>query len=248
MYLLEFSPDESFVAAAQWLDNTVNVFNTRFGNQPLVIDTSIQICGMKMTESTIIIVGDQKIVTWDLPAEDCVLNVRRNIDDSVQTTTFEHPESIENLHASISPDLNYIAFGSSECLDLWLYDMHTREQLAAAESYGWLPGFTLSGHEVCCAVYDDIVDWWAIVKEDGSNVTKLEHLMEADEPLGGSPWQSSHGYQVTDDGWILNFSGKWLLWLPHHWQATKMERRWSGKFLAVQNSELPEAIILELEV
>ena len=249
--LLEISPNESLVAVAQQLGNTATVLNVRSGNPLVVIDTSTRICGMRITESTIII-GDGKIITWDLPAGDGVFNVRRNINDSVQTTLFEHSEAIENLHASISPDLNYIAFGSIERTeeDLCLYDMYSGKLFAAtgSDGDGYLPGFTLDGHEVWCATPSGKVDWWAIVKDDGSNIIRLESLRKAKEPLNGFPWHSSCGYQVTDDGWILNPSGKQLLWLPHHWRSMMTERRWSGKCFTVLHSGLPEAIILDLEV
>jgi len=248
--LLELSSDGSLVAVAGWLSNTVTVLDVRSGNPLLVIDTNTKICGVRITESTIIIVGDGKIITWNLSAGDGVLNVRRNIGDSIQTTIFEHSEDIGNLHASISPDLNYIAFGSTRSSeeDLCLYDIHTGKKLAGTKTGGWLPGFTLVGHEVWCTAETGRVDRWTIVKDNESNFTRLEFLGESEKPLSGFPWHSSCGYQVTDDGWILNSNGKQLFWLPHHWRSEKAKRRWSGKFLVVPQSGLPEAIILELEV
>jgi len=247
--IMEFSPNESLVAVAQWLGNTATVLSIRSGNPLVVIDTSTRICGMRITESTIIIVSDGKIVTWDLPAGDGILNVRRNIDDCLQTTILVHSQTIENLFASISPDLNYIAFGSLRRTveHLWLYDMYTGKQLAVAGSRGYLPGFTLGGHEVWCTD-GRVIYWWAIVKEDGSNVTKLEHLEKNEKPPGGFSWESPHGFQVTDDGWILNSNGKQLLWLPHHWRSIEIERGWGGKSLVIWSHTSPEAVILEFEV
>ena len=248
--ILEFSPDKSLVAVTQWLSNTATVLNVLSGNILLVIDTNAKICGMRITESSIIIVGDGKINTWDLPAGDSVFNVRKDIGDSVQTTTFEPSAPIERLFASISPDLNHIALastvGSKE--QLCLYDIHTGKKLAVTRSSGWLPGFTLGRHEVWCATPSGMVDQWAIVKDDGSNVTRLKSLKKAEKPLSGFPWHSSCGYQVTDDGWILSSSGMHLLWLPHHLRSEKAEMRWGGKFLTVWNSRLPEAVILELGI
>ena len=247
--LLEFSPNESLVAVAQRLGNTATVLNVRSGKPLLVIDTDTRVCGMRITESIIVVVGDGKIVTWNLPAGDGILNVRRNIDDCLQTTIFKHSEAIDSLFASISPDLNYIVFGGTEvpAENLWLYDMHTGKKLAVAISEGYLPGFTLGGYEIWCTD-GAVVDWWAIVKEDGSNITKLEGLMENEEPLRELPWESPHGYQVTNDGWILNPNGKQLLWLPHHWRSEMIERKWSGKVLAMWSSASPEAVILDFEV
>jgi len=132
---------------------------------------------------------------------------------------------------------------------LSLYNMHTGEKLADANSDGEMTGFTPDGSKVWCATDKDKVDWWAIVKEDGQNSTVLEYLGEAEEPLGGFPWKPFHDCQVADDGWVINSSREWLLWLPHPWRsAYKENKRWSGKFLIMWNNELPEGVIVKLEV
>ena len=58
-------------------------------------------------------------------------------------------------------------------------------------------------------------------------------------------WQSSCGYEVTNDGWILSGSKQRLLWLPHHWRSRKQHRRWEGQFLGLLHEELAEVVILE---
>ena len=241
--LLEFSPDGSLVAVTHQLGNTVTVLDLRSGNPQLVIDTGTRIFGMRITESRIIVVGDGKIIAWELPTKDNVLNAHQNIDNGVWTTTFERPIPAINPHASISPDLNHIFFKD---IRLYLFSMDTGRFLVAAESDGWIPGFSPDGHEAWCATIDGEVDQWSIVKNDGSNTTELSCLVRGEEPLSGFPWHSSCGYEVTDDGWILSPSGKQLLWLPHQWQSWKVARNWSGKFLAVGG--LSEVVILELDV
>ena len=204
---------------------------------------------MRITESKIVVVGDEKIITWELPTGDCVFNAQGNINNSAQTIAFEHSSFIEKLYASISPNLEYMALKSFWQSDLNIYSMHTGKKLTVAKSNGWLPGFAPDGNRVWCTTDDGEVDQWAIIKDDESNTTKLEHLGNTGKPSSGFPWHSSYGYQVTDDGWILSSSGRRLLWLPHQWQsANKIERRWSGRFLAQLKSGSPEAIILELEV
>jgi len=127
--------------------------------------------------------------------------------------------------------------------ELSIYNMHTGKKLAVAKSDGWLPEFTLDGKGVWCAGFDgDEVDQWAILKDDRSNI-KLEKLRSTKEPL--NRFQSSYGYQVTDGGWILNPSGKHLLWLPQQWRS---QRRWGRKILVLAQGGLSETIILELEV
>ena len=247
---IEFSPDQSLVAFTEGICHTVTVLDTNSGNPWLVLDTDTMICGLRMTEDEIIVVGDGKVVAWDLPARNSTFNIRRDINDIVQTLTFKHSGSVEMLHASISPDLNYFAIGnqiiSSE--DLSIYSLHTGEILAVARSDGYRVGFTPDSLGVWCPINRDEVDQWEIIKENGSNSIKLKELNDT-ETLWSFPWLSSYGYQVTNDGWILNSSGKCLLWLPYHWRPDKkMQRKWSGKFLGVWNENSPSPYILELEV
>ena len=252
--LFEFSPDRSLVAFAWQLDNTVTVLNLKSGNSQLVIDAATVICGIGFAEGTIVVVGDGKIITWELPEGGHILNAQRNINDSVQTTPFEHSLSVKDLWASISSDSNYVAFGEAlHCDgDLYIYDMHTGKKLVATKSYGWLPGFSPGGKKVWCTTMGEEVNQWAIVGNSWSNninSIRLKKLGEVEKPLTGFPWHSSCGYQITDDGWVLNSRGKKLLWLPHHWQSTaKWRRKWNGKFLALLDSGFSEPVILELEV
>ena len=248
-FLLEFFPNHLLVAVAQWLGNAVSILNLRSGNPQLVIDTDTEICGIGVVERKIIIVCKGNIVVWELPAGDYAPNVQWSIENSIQAIKLEHPEPIEQLYASISPDLDYVAFGSlvSYKAALSIYDIHTGEQLIVAKSNGSIPEFTLGGNEVCCVTGSGEVDKWAIFKDDRTEIV-LEKLWEEQKPQSGLSWHSPCGYEVTDDGWVLNPGGNHLLWLPHKWQSTEVKRRWSGRFLAVFPTGLPEPLILELEI
>jgi len=250
-FLLEFSPDESLVAFTRRLDKTVTVLDLKSGNPHLVINADTVICGIGITESRITVVGDGKIIAWELPRGDHVSNAQRSIDDIVQTTAFEHSFSIEDGWASISPDSKYIAFGKTMHLNQYLhiYDMQTGKKLIVTQSYGWLPGFSLGGDRVWCTESDGMVNQWAIVDDDWFNNIRLGEIGDVEKPEDGFPWHSSCGYEVTDDGWIVGSKGKPLLWLPYQWQSSiKTMRKWNGKFLALLYSQLPDALILELEV
>ena len=67
------------------------------------------------------------------------------------------------------------------------------------------------------------------------------------EAVGGYPWKSSRGYQITNDWWILDPEGKRLLMLPAAWQFHGEEQCvWKEQFLALLSGQLPEPVILEL--
>ena len=249
-FLLEFSPDGSLVAFTRWSDETVTVLDLKSGNKQLTINADTMVCGIGITESRIVVVGDGKIIAWEIPREDHTSNSQKNIGDNVQITPFEHLLPIKDLWASMSSDSNYIAFGKAAHRDdnLYFYNMHTGKELVVARSHGWLPGFSLDGNQVWCATGRGEVNQWTIVRESGSTHAKLEKLGGVNEPPTGFPWHSSCGYQVTDDGWILSSRGKRLLWLPHPWRSAEAMRKWNGKFLALLFCTLPEVVILELEV
>jgi WD40 repeat protein len=250
-FFIEFSPDESLVAVVERLSTTVTVLDTNSGNPFLVIDTDTEVCGLRITGDKVIVVGNGKIVTWDLPARGCIFNARRNINDSIQTTALKQLSPIHTLYASISPDLNYVAFGKIKIFlnNLHVYTVHTGKHLTGARSVGYIPGFSSSSCEVWCTTFGGTVDCWEILEKDGPSAIKLKQLREKTKPLSGFPWHPPCGYQVTNDGWILSPSGKFLLWLPHHLRQDKMiQRKWSRRFLAIWNENMPEPYILKLEV
>ena len=126
-------------------------------------------------------------------------------------------------------------------------DTCAERALDNVQPQGCLLGFTLDGNEVWCAKSDSWVNGWEIVKDKISGITKLENPL-IKEPFN-SPWNSSCGYQITDDGWVFSSSWKRLLWLPHQWRSDgKVKGKWNGKILALLHDGLPEVVILELEV
>ena len=276
-FILGFSPDKVLAAIARMGDETVTVLDLRSGTPRLIINTEMEVCALGVAGSTVVVVGDERIITWSLPGEDAVRNTRANVNDSTRITTFVNDQD-EVAFTSMSPDLRYVAIiepGSPDSLRLynvstgkWLGTVCTR----SAEN----PWFTPDGREVWCNVEDDKADGWKIIEDSESdvvdsksdatdseytnsqfsdvcyhrsNLVRLEHLGPAISPPDGFPWRPYHGYELTDDGWILDYgSGERRFWLPARWRSKYGEdRMWCGRFLALLHSELPEAVILELE-
>ena len=250
-FSVDFSPDESLVAVTEKLSYKVTVLDTKSGNLWLVIDTDAKTYCLRITEDRIIVVCDGKFVIWDLPARGSIHNDRRNIRNSFQTTTYKYSSSAAYPYASISPNLNYVAIADERHpgASLSVFDMHTGEVLAVVKSDGYIPGFTLDDHEVWCTTDDGEVNQWTICEEEEPNGIELKPLAKNSKSPSSFSWHSTCGYQVTDDGWILCSSRKWLLWLPTHLRPDKVvEKQWSGKFLAIWNVSSLEPSILELEV
>ena len=252
-FLVEFSPDESLVAVAKGFDRRVTILDVNSGNSLLVVEAGGGVFGLRITESQVIAAVDYSdqgkggVVTWNLSARDCVLNTR----ESVQTITFNHSSYLQCLSASISPNLDYLAVRVTDLQRnmVLIYNMHTGKELAAAQSYHSIPGFTPSSHEVWCVGNDGPVDLWEIIEENGPDAIELKGLEKGIKPQGGFPWESSCGYQIADDGWIFSSGGKRLFWLPHLWQSDDpTQKRWGGKFLVIWNKNSSEPSILELDV
>ena len=173
---------------------------------------------------------------------------RANIHDSARTVVFDCPAPPpKRLHsASISPDFDYvIAWGL--CGGLNLYEMSTGKHLTGITSeYMTIPWFTRDGRGVWSSRYDP-TEGWKIIKDETSDVIGLEYLGWIAGPSGECPWDSSHGHDVTDDGWILDSREKRVMWLPHRWRIDERNRIWDGRFLGLLNGGLPEPIIIELD-
>ena len=254
-FILGFSPNGTAAAVTRMGERVVKVLDLKSGILQLVINVGIKVYGLRVGENTIVIVGEGNIVTWNLPAGDCIPNLQVNINDSVQTTPFDHPwisATTKRPTVSVSPDLCHVAItesqhdGDGPCLHL--YDVSTGQCLYSTPTgYGDTPWFTLDGCEIWCIAAANTADRWRIVKESGSGITKLEHAGSVAHPPDGFPWNPSDGYEVVSNRWIFHPSGRRLLWLPSHWQLFEWQRMWSGQFLALLHDGLPEALILDLK-
>ena len=258
-HLVVFSPDEALAAITHMESKTVTVLDLKSGTPRLIIDTGIEVYGLGVVEGTVVVVGydpdggDTKIVTWNLPG-DFVLNSKANIDDSVETTNFYDPpgtKSPPTPPASLSPDLCHFVMleMNDHGLDsgVHLYDVLTGQCLTSAYGhFGWNSWFTRDGCGVWCADEVQADHGWKIIKDGESGTTRLEHLELTKCPPGELPWQCPPGYEVNG-GWVLNSSGKQLLWLPPHWWPGQWDRVWGKQFLALLDSGLPGALIVEFK-
>ncbi|KAF9642682.1 hypothetical protein BDM02DRAFT_3124283 [Thelephora ganbajun] len=252
--ILGFSPDEALIGIARMRGETVTVLDLGSGIPRLTIDTGMGIYAVGVAGSAVVVVGEGKIVTWNLPAGNDILNPRANVNDSVLTTTFNHPPFPPRAvwpTTSVSPGLHRIAmveWWSGKPHRLHLYDLPTGQYLASTETESNVrPWFSLDEREVLCVLDEHTVERCEIIEDSGSDITRLDHLGPSIHPPGGFLWQSSRGYEYTNSGWVLNPSGKRLLWLPPRWRSDERTRIWSGRFLALFAWRLPEPVILELE-
>ena len=259
-FVLDFSSDEKIVAVRGKLGKGINVFDLRSGHLQLAIDPDLMVYAMRILGSTITACCEgRKIITWDIPAVNHATNTRVDAQSTVWTTASRHLDLYgSDAWMSISPDLSTIAilYRGGTCDSLQLCDTDTGKVFKVDVLNRFQPGredwqnleYISPEYVSWCDTAKKKQQQWKITRDAESNVTGLIDSQPTMVPPGGFPWDSSHGYQVMDDGWILSPNGRRLLWLPPNWQGSKGERRWSGRFLALLHGGLPEAVILELKV
>ena len=248
-FVLDFSPDGTFAAFAAKDGDTVTVLNLESGVPQLTIDADTEIHGLRVIGNTVVVVGIE-VISWNLPAGDCVPDARADREDSTWTVYLNGGLENQMLTGTISSDLRHVAlmihdigFGDST---LCIYSASAGEPLYTVKARdAYMLWFTPDGSHVMC-VTKDIEAELCGFNERG----KLEGLEDAagiERLLEGNPWASSRGYRVMDDRWILGPDGKRLLMLPPPWRSYPVYQVWKGKFLALLRGELSEPVILEME-
>ena len=242
-FILEISSDGLLAAVAVQGGNTVMILNLTSGVPRLTIDANMEIYGLGVVGSTAVVIGDRKVITWDLPAGDCVPGARVGLERSSCTTNFRNRSEGDPLSASISSDSRHIANSDGNCL--FMYSASTGGLLWEVLSWESKVHFSPDGRDVWTVDPNCTeVKRWNV--ESGLEVS--EPLVDVGHPLKGHPWASSRGYRVTSDWWVLGPDGKRLLMLPPPWQHQAVHRRWKGQFLTLLHGGLPEPVILELEM
>ena len=247
-FVLAFSPDKSFIATGRSGGKIATIADLKSGDPRLIVDTGMKIWGLGVTMDAVVVVGEGNIITWNLPVGDCFRDARANIHDSVRTILFNHPPPLHGRthYASISPDFNHLVITREESSGLEIYDVSTGKHLVGtAAGFVAKPWFTRDGCEVRHSRFPFFRGGKKIIRGGRSDVIGLEPVGDDDDPSGGHLWESSHGHNVTDDGWVLDSRKKRVMWLPHHWRFSKEDRIWDGQFLALFDRILPEPVIIE---
>ena len=255
-FIPAFSPNEELLAFARSGGNTVTILGLRSGDLRLTIDVGMGIWCLGVIGSTVVVAGEGKIITWNLPAEDYV-NAKASINESIHTAMLNPTMPGRSnllvsslIEDSISPDLTRIAIvgyskSSSPRLRLQIHDTSSGGLLAGIETPVLRGCAALDESGVWCTDAAGVTKGWKIIEGGESIIAKLESLETTTCPPRMFRWQSRRGYEVTHDGWVLSPTQKRLLWLPHHWRSEERSRTWSGQFLGLTHCELPEVVILE---
>ena len=247
-FIVEFSSDDMFAVVAEKRDNTVTVLNLKSGVPQLTIDTSMNIFGLGVIGSVVAVIGNPKVIAWNLPAEDCAPHGRVGLEGSSWTINLNngHGRILTVNSATISSNSRHIAFRSNQ--GLFVFNGSTGESVGGGQrEVPIVNTFRLSPDG--CDVWFVYGSGGAYVWRVGSGKEVLEDrglTIDIEDPPEGYPWGSSRGYRVTDDWWILGPDRRRLLMLPPPWQSYAERRIWKGQFLALLHGGLSEPVILEL--
>ena len=248
-FILGFSPDEKFAVFVRRKGNVVIILDLRSGEQRWITDMGVKIDCLGMTEDTVVVVGQEKIATWDLPGGDCALHT--SVNNGVRFTNLTLPRiKGPPIRMSISPNLSHIVIARESTawegiFSLEVDDVPTGRRLAWTESkHGMTLLFTQDGHEAWARRDGSFGEQSKIIEDSKSGTIELN--LQIDEgPSAVILRESPHGHEITDGGWVLSPTRKRLLWLPHHWRLHSKNRVWGGRFLGLLNHDLPEVVILE---
>jgi len=248
-FTLEFFPDRPLAVVARRKDKTMTVLDLTSGVPQLTIDTSIEVYCLRAIGGTIVAIGYEKAIIWNLPGGNLPPDARMNVEDSIRTINFGAVNDHPMFAASISLDFRHVAVVKglpgrrlSRILDVYCPSTGQNLQVHAPDmcALWFVPG----GHDIWGIADNKPIAF--TIAEDSLIPTEIADDME-DEPRG-FPWGSSCGYKVADDGWILGQGGERLLILPPLWRSQlKQCRVWNGKFVALVHGGLPEPVILEIE-
>ena len=250
-FVVGFSPDGVMAVVARRGGDTVTVLDIKSGVLHTTIDPGMRVYGLGVVGNTVVVVGLDKAITWNLPAGSRVPDARIGLEDSSGIVEFRQwSPSVSS--ASISSNSRHVAVISWPPPHLLsIYSTSTGEHLVERMPIdGITPGTTLWFSPDGCDV------WCVGDSSEARRVWRVSGGQKALEPLEpewrtvdveGYPWRPSHGYRVTSDWWILGPDGKRLLMLSPSFQSHAVHRVWKGQFLALLHGGLSEPVILELD-
>lgn len=246
-FVLDFSPDGMLAAVAMQKDDLVTVIGLKSGAPQLTIDVGMEVYGLRVIRDSIVIMGDCKVVAWNLPAGNCVPDSRVGPKDSSWTINLSSQQDCSGvIHVSVSPDCDHNVFitedpTNSQCVShTSTGELLSDHLLVKTEAMSW---FTKGGQNIWHTKDQYSADTCRVDGPDtlGSQV----HIAGFEHPLAKYP-QRSCGYQVTDDWWVCDLDGKRLLMLPPPWASDLVHCMWKGQYLVLLHCGLSEPVILDL--
>ena len=244
-FVLEFLPNRPLAVVTRMYDYVVVILNLESGVPEFIIEAGMPVYGLGVVRNSIAIIGNRKVAIWDISGRKSLPDKVMRLKDSTQIILFcDTP--LSGFHSvSISPNFSQVAIlahpdkGFREPA-VHFYNLSTGQHLVYSISGRQVERISPGGDNLWYVAGDKVETW-------RFNWNATSHVVNVEPEPRETPWRSSQGYKVTDDGWILGLGGKRLLMLPPPWQSNLARRVWNGQFLALLHGSLPEPVILDLE-
>ena len=249
-FVVEFHPNMPLGMVVRQGDDMVTILDLSSGIAQSTINAGMEVYGLRVTESAVVVIGSEEVVAWNLPGGGNHSGATTGIEDSIYTITLGNNNPNKTVvAASISLNLDYIvrareAIGG--CYHLSIYRSSTHHHLRSVYVKGNTLWFAPNGHKIFCTTDGNNGDVVEISQSGHVSSTPVANI-DSEHQSWRFPWSPPPGHRVTNDGWILGLNGRRLLILPPPWRSSAVRRVWNGQFLALLHGELPDPVILELE-
>ena len=146
----------------------MTIFDLKSGLPHLTVSTGVEVYGLGIAENVIVVVGDGKVVTWNLPEGDRLFNARIETQDSAHSVYLSDDWQSKVVAASISPDLCYIALVIQEFVtrSLYIYSASTGHRVGCVATERNTLWFSPDESALRCAAGTVMKDGW-ILGPDG---------------------------------------------------------------------------------
>ena len=246
--VLGFHPDGQLAVYTRKRDTRVKVLDIKSGAPRLTIDTSMEVYGLRPIGNTIVVIGKEAAIAWNLPGGNVLPDARMDVRDSAWNINLGNVDDREVVFAaSISPDFQCVAYLKRHLkktfLEVYYPTTGQTHRIPLLATALW---FAPGGNDIWCATGDGGAEVFTLTQD---TLDRTNSVADIEDARWGCPWGSRRGYKITEDGWILGAGGKRLFMLPSLWRSQlKEERVWNSNFLAFMHGGVgPEPVILELE-
>lgn len=147
----------------------MTIFDLKSGLPHLTVSTGVEVYGLGIAENVIVVVGNGKVVTWNLPEGDRLLDAGMETQDSAHSVYLSDDWKSEVVAASISPDLCYIALvieGPVLLRRLYVYSASTGNRVGCVATERNTLWFSPDESALRCAAGTVMKDGW-ILGPDG---------------------------------------------------------------------------------
>jgi len=191
---VEFTPDGMLAVVAKQREETVTVLNLKSGVPQLTIDARMEVHGLRVIGNTVVVICDKKVITWNLPAGDCVSGARVGLEDSRREVDLYNLRKTLINGASISPDSRHIVISDLE--KLFIYSASTGKLLKIRHneitpSYFLTPRFSQTDAISGVLALTVKAEVWRVGGEEV--LERLGLTVGIEDPPEGYPWASFCG-------------------------------------------------------